>query len=73
MLEGAKSLILRDKPIIYTELWENENRKKCIQLLERMEYKSFIFVDHKMLPYNETKGAGQNFIFLPVEFNINKE
>ena len=32
VLEGGKELIKKHKPIIYTELWENQNREKCFQL-----------------------------------------
>ena len=34
VLKGATHLIERCKPLIYIELWDNENRKACMQFLK---------------------------------------
>ncbi len=33
VLDGAKELLNKYKPIVYCELWDNENRKKCFDLM----------------------------------------
>ena len=41
VLEGAKNLINKNKPLIYAELWYNENRKNCFDLLKQLNYATF--------------------------------
>ena len=43
VLEGGKEIIERNTPVIYTELWESENRNKCFELLKDIGYKPFIY------------------------------
>ena len=33
VLKGGLKIIQRDQPIIYTELWDNENRTQCFDIL----------------------------------------
>jgi hypothetical protein len=64
-LMGGKRIIETNHPIIYAELWDNENRKKCIELLGQMNYNINVIDNNKLVPYNDKKHKGQNFIFLP--------
>jgi FkbM family methyltransferase len=64
-LMGGKRIIETNHPIIYTELWDNENRKKCIELLGQMNYNVNVIDNNKLVPYNHKQHKGQNFIFLP--------
>ncbi len=65
VLDGAKNLISRHKPIVYAELWENENREKCFTLFNNLNYKTFVVVDNTTIEYDSAKHKTQNFIFLP--------
>ncbi len=65
VLDGAKKLIEKNKPIVYVELWENENRKKCLALFGSLNYKAFVIFQNKMLPFDHILHKTQNFIFLP--------
>lgn len=65
VLDGAKQLIAKNKPVIYAELWENENREKCFQLLKSLNYKTVVVADKKAVPYDPALHVTQNFIFLP--------
>ena len=65
VLEGAKKLIIKNQPIIYAELWENENRYNCFDLLQRLNYSTFVVDNNKLLEFNKTIHKTQNFIFLP--------
>ncbi len=67
VLEGARKLLLKHKPIIYTELWENENRTKCIDLLESLGYTTHVLQNNQMHIYKRDKHKAQNFIFLVKE------
>ncbi len=65
VLDGAKKLIEKNKPIVYAELWENENREKCFGLFRNLNYKAFVVFENKMVQFDHTSHKTQNFIFLP--------
>jgi FkbM family methyltransferase len=69
VLDGAKQLIIKHKPIIYAELWENENRKNCFELLLHLNYKTFVVVNSKLVEFNTQLHTTQNYIFLPHSSN----
>jgi FkbM family methyltransferase len=64
-LAGARELILRHKPFIYTELWDNENRQKCFELLASFGYTVKVLSRNKLTPYNHKEHSTQNFFFVP--------
>lgn len=63
-LKGAAQMIQRDKPVIYTELWDNENRKKCFDLMTELKYSVYVVVNGVLEAYDPQKHPHQNFIFL---------
>ena len=63
VLKGGIELIERDKPVIYTELWDNGNRAKCIELLTRIGYGVYVAKNGKTIPYDNQIHDNQNFIF----------
>jgi len=65
VLDGAKKLLVKNKSIVYAELWENENREKCFDLFQQLGYNTFIIEDNKMVRFDQSKHKTQNFIFLP--------
>jgi FkbM family methyltransferase len=65
VLDGAKKLISQNKPMVYAELWENENRNKCFRLFNELNYKTVVVIDKKAVEFNEGVHKTQNFIFLP--------
>ena len=64
-LKGGKRILEANHPVIYAELWDNENRKNCIDLLEGMNYKAHVVVKDKLVPFDKNEHNVQNFIFLP--------
>lgn len=62
-LKGGEEMLKRDKPIVYLELWENENRDKCFELLRKLTYFPFVMVDGKLIPFDPAIHKKQNFIF----------
>jgi FkbM family methyltransferase len=63
-LKGGEQLILRDKPIIYTELWENENRYKCFDLIKRWNYTTKVLENGTLVDFEPNKHTVQNFFFV---------
>jgi len=63
-LQGALNLLERDKPVVYTELWLNENRDETIQLLEKLGYKTHCIVNQHLVEFDPAKHQTQNFVFL---------
>lgn len=66
VLKGAHHLIERNRPIIYTELWESKNRYNSINYLSLKKYKVFVNINNKLTEYTDQKGY-QNFFFIPEE------
>ena len=62
-LVGATELLKRDKPVVYLELWENENRDKCFEFLRSLNYLPFIQTDNGLIPFDPASHKKQNFIF----------
>src|SRR4051812_13087486 len=65
VLDGAKQLISKNRPVIYAELWENENRQKCFELLKGLNYKTTVISGKQAEEYDPARHMTQNFIFLP--------
>ncbi len=65
VLKGGKNLITTHKPVIYTELWANENRNICFDILEDMGYKPKVVEKKELVDYNPSIHSHQNFFFLP--------
>ncbi|MFK7920784.1 MAG: FkbM family methyltransferase [Bacteroidia bacterium] len=65
VLRGALKLIATDQPIIYMELWPNENRNNCLQMLEGLHYRPYVLVDGKLQVFDSQRHEQHNFFFLP--------
>lgn len=65
VLKGGEKLIERDKPIIYTELWPNENRQKCLEFIISKGYTIKVYTGDKLIDYSSETYTGQNFFFIP--------
>ena len=64
VLKGGKQLLEKNLPIIYTELWDNENRQKCFRFLSELGYSPFVIIDGAIVPFDLAKHQVQNFIFI---------
>lgn len=62
VLKGARETIQRCKPIIYAELWDNENRTNCFELLKEEGYTIFCVQNNQVVLWN-AEIQTQNFIF----------
>lgn len=60
---GGKELLHKNKPLIYAELWDNENRTNCFNLLTEIGYSTYVVRNHQLMEFNATQHTAQNFIF----------
>lgn len=65
VLEGAKNLLKRYKPLVYCELAENENRVKSFELLTSLGYTAKMVHKGQLINYDPGSGSADNFIFMP--------
>jgi len=64
VLQGGHQLIQQHQPVIYAELWDNDNRKQCENLLTGLGYTQHVVVNHSIVPYRPGVDSAQNFIFI---------
>jgi FkbM family methyltransferase len=64
-LKGGTRVIEINHPVIYTELWNNDNRTRCMELLGALNYSPFVVVKGELIPFQSAVHGNQNFIFLP--------
>lgn len=62
-LKGAVSILTEHKPVVYLELWANENRDKCFEFLRILNYLPYVNSANKLIPYDPATHQKQNFIF----------
>jgi len=64
VLLGAVELLEAYKPLIYCELWDNENRYNCFDLLSDIGYKIKVLNNGTLETFNKQKHNTQNFFFV---------
>lgn len=64
VLKGAEKLLRRDMPVIYCELWDNENRELCFKFLSNIGYSTKVFYKNKLEIFDKEKHNKQNFFFI---------
>lgn len=65
VLSGAVQMLQRCRPVIYCELWNNENRRHTFELLRSLRYTPHIVRSGRMVPLDHINYPGEYFIFLP--------
>ncbi|MFH2143207.1 MAG: FkbM family methyltransferase [Bacteroidota bacterium] len=65
VLKGGENIIKSNQPLIYCELWDNENRQKCFDLVRSLGYKIYFLDDTKkeLINIDNQKTEKQNFFF----------
>ncbi|HED08505.1 MAG TPA: FkbM family methyltransferase [Ignavibacteria bacterium] len=67
VFKGAQNLLMRDKPIIYTELWDNEFRIKTIEFLSSLGYEVNVFDNNSFEKFDPAIHITENFFFFPTD------
>jgi FkbM family methyltransferase len=65
VFKGAESIIRKHKPYIYCELWDNENRYKCFDLMKSWNFETMVLHFDHLVPYEKSVHTTQNFFFVP--------
>ncbi|MCE1200879.1 MAG: FkbM family methyltransferase [Bacteroidia bacterium] len=65
VLQGARATIEKHRPIIYAELWENDNRSLCFELLKSLNYSIKVVVKGRLTDFLPMVHHTQNFFFIP--------
>jgi FkbM family methyltransferase len=71
VLEGGRELIRKHKPVLYIELWDNQNRQHCFSLLQQLDYGVYVVEKDQLVKFE--KQNKQNFIFLPLDYAIRSD
>lgn len=65
VLKGAEQLIKKHHPIIYCELWNNQNRQNCILFLNSLGYSAHVLHKKELVAFNPDRHQKNNFFFIP--------
>lgn len=63
VLKGGEAALRQFKPIIYCELWDNENRANCFALVRDIGYKVMVLHEGKLTAFDPAIHHNQNFFF----------
>lgn len=65
VFKGAEELLKKHHPVIYCELWDNENRNKCFEFLKGLKYEIMVVNNQNLVIFAPDLHQTQNFIFIP--------
>jgi FkbM family methyltransferase len=65
VLAGGRKLLEKHKPIVYAELWANENRNMCFTLMEGLGYGIKVLSEDQLVIFDPKQHRNQNFFFVP--------
>ena len=65
VLKGGKEVIQRDRPVIYVELWDNENRVKCFEFIRSLGYQVYVLENNALTLFDAKIHKQHNFTFVP--------
>lgn len=64
VFKGAEEMLRKHRPIIYAELWANENRDHCFSLLQGIGYKVQVLENGHLVDFDAAHHDKQNFFFV---------
>lgn len=65
VFKGAMETLRTYKPLIYCELWDNENRQKCFDLLSgELGYRIQVLQEKQLVDFDPARHQQQNFFFV---------
>jgi FkbM family methyltransferase len=68
---GAEKTIAANKPWIYCELWNNQNRKLVLDLMRRYDYQIYYRKNNKLKRADSSEYSDRYFFFIPNEVAFN--
>ena len=73
VLAGALKILEKHKPLIYIELWDNQNRSDCMKMLKEIGYRVFVLQNGELVKFEAGKHQTQNFFFKISPENIGSD
>jgi FkbM family methyltransferase len=67
VLSGATEILQNDRPIVYCELWDNENRRKCIEIARETGYTVKVLSRGRLEEFDGAGHTAENFFLVPEE------
>ena len=64
VIAGALQTLKHFKPIVYCELWDNDNRYESIQLMESIGYTTMVCQHNQLIHFQPELYKGLNFFFI---------
>lgn len=64
VFKGAKETLVKFKPMIYCELWDNQNRYDCFEFLRSLGYETYILAQNELIKLDSNQSNTQNFFFI---------
>jgi hypothetical protein len=64
VLKGGIQLLIDNKPLIYMELWKNDNRINCMNFLSNLNYDCFVIENNQCVHFQVDYHHQQNFLFI---------
>ena len=65
VFKGGEKTLVKYKPLIYAELWDNENRTKSFTLLKSLGYEIKVSENNNFCEFIPEKHKTDNFYFFP--------
>jgi FkbM family methyltransferase len=65
VLCGASALLTRWQPLMYCEVWNNENGRRSLDLLHKLGYVPYIVESGRLVELGQWKSGVQNLILIP--------
>lgn len=65
VFKGALHTLKQDRPLVYCELWDNQNRKDCFELFKELHYGIYELIGEELVELIGDQSHGQNFFFIP--------
>ena len=63
VLKGGENMLRKHRPLVFCELWNNERRDLCFELMKSMGYSIKIWQQGNLVDYNKQETL--NYFFLP--------
>jgi FkbM family methyltransferase len=70
VFKGGMESLEKYRPIIYCELWDDEKRESCFEIMKELGYRTMVFKGKKLILFDKTIHDHQNFFFIPVNMTI---
>lgn len=66
VLRGATGILERDRPVVYLELWDNENRSECFAIATSLGYAIMVFDGRRLVAFDPASHRHHgNFFLMP--------